>query len=347
VAATFGFLGLIIAIIGFEFSIVPVPLIDARIPKVYERVAKEPSPGGTILDVPWYWSVAKYQHYQTVHQNRLILGQAPRLNLSVDFRYADLIPFVKLFKNPQLIKDYEEHPVDKGDVLRFIEFFDLSFIVIHKDLLEPGFFVYFAQNPWDIIPLRSTLLQAPEVFDRLMRFLTAHFPVEHVEEDGDIIVLKLTRENQGDDLWKSNDGYILDFGSTISQFFLTEGFGLPERSEELTFAWAVEKESRLWAYLPRVEALAMELKIRPFAIAGRPPQGMKIYVNGRFVSDIALTDSAWRSYTVHLPRADLLKGTNTFRFVYNYAISPAEVFPGNEDRRQLAVNFDYIAFHPE
>jgi hypothetical protein len=345
--ATLGFLGLIITIIGLEFSIVPVPLIDARIPKVYEGIAREPSQGGTILEVPLYWSVSKYQHYQTMHQRRLVLGQAPRLNLSVDFNYADSIPFVKLFKNPQLIKDYDEHPVDKGDILRFIEFFDLSFIVIHKDLLEPGFFVYFARNPLDISPPISTLLGASEVFERLTRFLITHFPVEHIEEEGDIVVFKLARKPHSDDLWQSEDGYVLDFGSTIPQFFLTEGFWFPERSGDLTFAWADAKESRLWVYLPWVQALSMELKLLPFTIPGNPPQGMKIYVNGRFVSHISLTTSEWHRYAVHLPQTNLTRGINTFHFVYDRIASPAEVFPGNGDRRQLAVNFDFIAFHPE
>jgi hypothetical protein len=345
--ATLVFLGLIIAIVGIEFSIVPVPLIDATIPKVYESIAKEQGQGGTILDVPLYWSVSKYQHYQTRHQKRLVLGQAPRLNLSVDFNYADLIPFITLFKNPQLIKDYNQYPVNKGDILRFIEFFDLSFIVIHRNLLDPGFFLYFARNPWDNSPPSSTLLGASEVFDRLRRFLITHFPVEHVEEEDDIVVFKLARAHRGGDVWQAGDRYALDFGSTIPQFFLAEGFSPPERSGDLTFAWADAKESRLWVYLPWVQGLSMELKLLPFTIPGGPPQGLKIYVNGRFVSQIALVTSEWHSYTVHLPQTNLTRGINTFHFVYDHTTSPAEVSPGNGDQRRLAVSFDYIVFRPE
>jgi hypothetical protein len=346
-AATLALLGLLITIIGLEFSIVPIPLVDARIPKVYERIATEQGQGRTLLDVPLYWSVAKYQHYQTVHQKRLLFGQAPRLSLGVDFRYADSIPFVKLFKNPQLIKDYDEHAVDKGDILRFIEFFDLSFIVIHKDLLAPWFYTYFVRHPWDRSPPSPTLMQAPEVFDRLMRFLVAYFPVAHVEEDGDIVVLKLVREQQADDLWMDKNGYTLDFGSTHPQFFLTDGWSPPERWRDLTFAWAAAKESRLWVYLPQRQTLAMELRAQPFTFPGSPAQGMKIYVNGRFLQHILLTTNEWHSYTLHLSQADLMEGINTFRFVYDYTASPAEVLPGNGDRRRLAVNFDYIAFHLE
>jgi hypothetical protein len=346
-AAALGILGLLITIIGLEFAIVPVPLVDARIPRVYEGIAREQSQAGTILDVPLYWSVAKYQHYQTMHQKRLLFGQAPRLSLGVDFRYADSIPFVKLFKNPQLIKDYDENPVDKEDILRFIEFFDLSYIVIHKDLLAPWFFTYFVRHPWDRSPPDPTLLRAPEVFDRFMRLLMTYFPVAHMEEDGDIVILKLAREQQADDLWMGKDGYTLDFDSTRPQFFLAEGWSPSERWEDLTFAWAAAKESRLWVYLPRGHALSMELKLRPFTFPGSPPQGMKVYVNGGYLSHILLASNDWHSYTIQLSQTDLTNGLNAFRFVYEYTASPVEVFPGNGDRRQLAVNFDYIAFRPE
>jgi hypothetical protein len=343
--ATLACLGLLLTIIGLEFSIVPVPLIDARLPKVYEGIAR--APDGTVLDVPWYWSVSKYQHYQTLHHKRLVLGQAPRLSLAVDFTYADAIPFVQLFKNPQLIKDYEAQPVDRGDVLRFIEFFDLSFIVIHRDLLDPAFFVYFVRHPWDRSPPSPTLMPAPEVFERLMRFLVTHFPVAHVEEDGDIVVLKLARAPQADDLWMGQQGTRLDFDATRPQFFLTEGWSLPERWRDLTFAWAAAKESRLWVYLPQGQAITMELRVQPFTFPGSPPQGMTIEVNGRVLSHISLAAGAWQSYTVHLAPTDLVQRINTIRFVYDHTASPAEVLPGNGDHRQLAVNFDYIAFRPE
>jgi hypothetical protein len=190
-------------------------------------------------------------------------------------------------------------------------------------------------------------MQAPEVLDRLMRFLMTHFPVAYVEEDGDIVVLKLARAPQADDLWTGQERTRIDFDATRPQFFLAEGWSHPERWGELTFAWADAKESRLWVYLPRGQALAMELKLRPFTFPGSPPQGLQIHVNGRFMGQIPLATSEWQSYTVHLEPTDLTSGINTFRFVYNYTASPAQVWPGNGDRRQLAVNFDYIAFHPE
>ncbi len=40
-------------------------------------------------------------------------------------------------------------------------------------------------------------------------------------------------------LWLENDTYVVDFGSTAPQFFLSEGWSDPERwDNELTVAWA-------------------------------------------------------------------------------------------------------------
>jgi hypothetical protein len=338
-------LGLIGVAVCLEFSIVPLPLADARIPKVYERIATTDRKGGTLLDVPLYWFMTKYEYYQTAHLKRLLIGQAPRIPLELIVSYADTLPFMKLFRNPELIKEYEQTPVDKRDILRFIEFFDLSFIVIHRAYLGEGPFDHLLHIPNS--SASGAPARGPEVFDRLMRFLVTYFPVAHVEADGDLVVLTLARAPQADDLWMGPEGTRLDFDATRPQFFLTEGWSPPERWQELTFAWADAKESRLWVYLPRGQTLAMDVRVQPFTFPGSPPQGMTIEVNGQVVRHISLAPSEWQSHTVHLSQMDVLRGINTFRFVYDYTAAPAEVLSGNGDQRQLAVNFDYIAFHPE
>jgi hypothetical protein len=338
-------LGLMTAAIGFEFSIVPLPLVDARIPKVYDRIATEDGSRGTLLDVPLYWFMTRYQYYQTAHLQRLLIGQAPRIPVTLLRNYADTMPFMRLFRNPELISDYEQTPIDRRDILRFLEFFDLSFIVLHKAHLGTTLFDHLVGSPHT--PPEGTRLQGPEVFHRLMRFLQTHFPIEWMEEEGDIVVLKLARGHQVDDLWIGKDGFTLDFDSTTPQFFLAEGWSAPELWRDLTVAWSNGKDSRLWMYLPRAEALTMELKLVPFTFPESPPQGMKIYVNGQFLKHISMETRHWQNHAVHLTHDDLTPGINTFRFVYDYTASPAELSPSNIDRRQLAVAFDYIAFHPE
>jgi hypothetical protein len=250
---------------------------------------------------------------------------------------------IKLFRNPALINDYEQVPLDQPNVRRFIEFFDLSFIVIHKALLQRGLFDH-------LLDLRNRppgemLLPGPEVFDRLMRYLLSNFPVTHVEEEDDIVVLHLGRSTQDAALWFDHGTYQVDFGSTGPQTFLSEGWADPERwSDGLTVAWAADQESRLWLYFPRVGDLDMELRLRPFTFPGSPLQTVKLYVNGNFIQEILLEVKDWQNYTVRLPAGYLTTGINTVRFVYKYTEAPARVEAKNADHRTLAVAFDYIVF---
>jgi hypothetical protein len=339
------FLGFIVTTIAFEFLNAPFPLVDARIPKVYERIAAEGGEGGTVLDVPLHWAISKYEYYQTTHHKRLLLGQVPRLSMPLLTTYADSLPFMKLFKNPELIQDYEESPIEQRDILRFIKFFDLSFIVIHKELLGSEMFDQFEH--FGRIPRGSIRLQAPEVSERLMRFLLAHFPIIHVEEEGNIITLQLARNDQSADLWEKKEEYIIDFGSTAPKFFLLEGWWPPERWKRQTFAWSNANESQLWGVFPQPEDFVMELRLLACSLPGGPPQGMTIYVNERFLGAVQPEADDWHLYTVRLPKTFLTTGLNSFRFVYRYTASPAEVFPGNTDDRRLAVAFDFMKLRAE
>jgi hypothetical protein len=121
--------------------------------------------------------------------------------------------------------------------------------------------------------------------------LLAHFPIERVEEEGEVVVLKLARGHQAEDLWMDKDGLTLDFGSPSPLFFLTEGWAPPEHWGDLTAAWFDDKESRLWVYLPRVEDLAMEVKLMPLTFPKSLPQGIEIYLNGRLLSHIPIATS--------------------------------------------------------
>jgi hypothetical protein len=314
---------LIVAAIACEFLIAPLPLLDARIPKIYERIAQEGEKGRTLLDVPLYWNRMQYQYFQITHRQRLFLGVVPRLSLSFLMHYADAVPFMPLFKKPELIGDYDQSLVDRRDVLSFIEFFDLSWIVIHKQYI------------------------APEIFERLMLFLRRHFPITQEIEGDNIVALQVTREASNTDTLVEPDGYVYDFDPTNHQVFLTEGYSAPERWDDLTVVWSEGKASALWVYFPRVEDFTMELRLQPFNFPGSPPQGLTIVINGQPAGEITLATQAWHSYTMRLPATILRPGINTLRFRYRYAVSPASVIPGAQDPRKLAVAFDFVRFRPE
>jgi len=337
--------GLLLALTVGEFSIVPMPLADARVPEVYERIAKETGQGETLIDVPLDWGIYKFEYYQTVHRKRLLLGQAPRIDLGIIVKYADSIPLVPLFKHPELIERYDQAPIDRRDVARFLEFFDLGFIVIHKNLLDPAAYDRFRR--FDKAPADLTPLRGPEILARFMQFLQAHFPIARLEDDGERVIVYLARDVPAVDGLIGHDGYLVDFGSTVPQFFFAVGWSDPEQWDTLTVAWSNAKESRLGVYFPRVEDLAMELRLLPVKVPDRPSQAAKLYVNEEFIGEIELDNDGWRTYTLALPKGYLKQGMNTFRFVYRYTASPLVPATGQPDGRQLGVAFDYINFRPQ
>jgi hypothetical protein len=327
----------IMTIIALEFLMMPLPLADARVPKVYQKIAIESRPGGTLLDLPLHKLITKYEYYQTTHGKRLLLGQAPRISVELLTTYADSVLLMKLFKNPELIQEYEEHPIDERDVLQFIEFFDLSFIVIHKDLLGANMF-----DQFDYFPRSPVRLQASEMVERLLRFFLTHFPVVRVEAEGNIVSLELARSDQNADRPGAHAGYLIDFESKTSQGFLAEGWWPTEHDGEVTFAWSNGKASQLWVRLPQPEDYVMELRLSRIVPPGDPRQAVAIYVNRHLVTEVPLEADGWQLYTVYIPKTSLTPGLNSLRFVYRNTTSPAEIYPGSKDDRRLAVAFDFI-----
>ena len=123
------------------------------------------------------------------------------------------MPFIRLFRTPELIRDYEHAAIDRRDILRFIEFFDLSFIVLHRAYMGTTLFDHLVDIAHP--PPGEARLQGREVSERLLRFLLAHFPIEWMEEEGGIVVLKLARTHQPRDVW-------MDDGSPDSGLWLAQ-----------------------------------------------------------------------------------------------------------------------------
>jgi hypothetical protein len=182
--------------------------------------------------------------------------------------------------------------------------------------------------------------------DRLQEVLMSTFPIERRVEEGSLIVLWMARDRASQAHW-DGAAYRWDFDSSDAAPCLLDGWWPPEHSGNVTFAWADGTASRLWMFFPQRQDVVLELELSPFIFPGCPQQGLKVYVNERFLGEIEVEAAGWWSYALRVPHTYLTAGRNAFRFVYDYTASPAKVVPGSADTRQLAVAFDYIAFHPE
>mgnify|MGYP005852161585 CR=1 FL=1 len=315
------FLLLVSVGILFEFLSVPLPILDAKIPHVYTVIGRDGGRGGSLLELPLDWKIAKYQYYQTAHRKRLIMGFVPRPSPSL-VEYADAVPFIKLFKDPDRLEDLQGSLWEKKDALKVVDLFDLDFIVVHREYLEP------------------------RIADGLQRLLVETFPVDRIDKEGSLVVLHVRRDHDSTALWGNPIGYRLDFGPSGSPF-VTKGWSQGESWGDVTMAWADARESTLWFYLPKASDIKMELKLLPFNYPSAPEQRVKVFVNGRYLDEIQLDRSGWQVYSLKLPGSSLSSGINTIRFIYRYAASPSKVVPGSRDPRTLAVAFDDIVLRPE
>lgn len=320
--AELGLAGLVSAGILFEFLNVPLPLLDAKIPHAYEAIGGENSGGGSLLELPLDWKIAKYQYYQTAHRGKLIMGFAPRPSAAL-VEYADAVPFIKLFKEPDRIQEQEKNAWGKEDALRVMDLFNLDTIVLHRDYLKPG------------------------IADRLMQLLIETFPIDRIDAEGSLTVLHLRRDHNSMALWGHPFRYRLDFDSTEPQFFVTKGWSQSESWGDVTVAWSEAPESTVWFYLPKASDLKLDLRLLPFSYPSAPEQRVKVFSNGRYIQEIQLDRGGWQDYSLKLPGSVLSQGVNAIRFAYRYAVPPLKVVPGSQDSRRLAVAYDKIILRQE
>jgi hypothetical protein len=109
--------------------------------------------------------------------------------------------------------------------------------------------------------------------------------------------------------------YRWDFDSSDASFWVLDGWWTPERRDDSTFAWADGKPSRLWVFFPQRYDVVLELGLSAFIFPGCHQQGIKVYVNERFLGEIEVDAAGWRSYALRVPQNYLTPSVNVFRFV--------------------------------
>lgn len=301
-----------------EFASVPLPVLGAGIPEAYRALARDTSPG-RVLEVPYGWTIARYLHYQTAHGRPLVGGFAPRPSVALISETAG-VPFLDLFAEPVRALTVAP-PADPEAGVRVAALLGLRAIVLHGEYMPAA--------------ARA----------RLREIVTASFPVERVEEGGDLTLILLRRAPPDPGRWLNAGAYELDLGSGGPRDFLARGWYGAERHGGVGMAWSAGRESTLGVYLPEARAMRMELSLMPLALPGLPRQDVSVNVNGTDLGVIAL-DPGWRGYTLDVPREAVREGFNRIRFRYGFAVAPGRVVPGLDDPRELAVAFERVRLRP-
>jgi hypothetical protein len=266
-----------------------------------------------VLELPLDWRIIKYHYYQTIHEQRMLVGHPVRLREKYS-TYPAGLPLIPLLRDPGLLVERPAPPDARRDAERLAAFFDVRYVIIHGEYLD---------RP---------------VFETLDRFVAEHFPHVGRRVDGRIVMYTL-KSPQGT-LWP--DDYRIDFGAPERTFALLTGWAGSERWGETAGQWSNDRESSIYLYLEHPTARVLQMRLRPMAYRGSPRQTVAVFVNGTPHGRLTL-EPEWAPYELTLPASLFRPGLNEVTFRYGYAIAPAKVVPGSTDTRTLAVAFDYVA----
>jgi arylsulfatase A-like enzyme len=141
---------------------------------------------------------------------------------------------------------------------------------------------------------------------------------------------------------RSCSGDVVLFGTPAAEPQLAEGFYRELATSGDGYVWSkAEAELVLrWSPAPRVAVL----DLAPYH--GVQDQAVRVLLNGAPVGSFRLNDARHR-YRLTLPAERQRPGENRLRFEFDKTASPADLEPGNQDRRRLAAAFYSLAVAPK
>lgn len=324
--------GIILLAVLFEYLTFPYPhLYSQSIPQIYHDIAEEPG-DFSILQIPLQFKSggsvlaigsSELDLAQTVHQKRLIGGYVARVPAAI-MDYFGQLPLVKtlvqLQQGSPLTQDMIEQ--DQAFVDKFIRFFDLKYIVVHKkDRIGIGFFTG----------------QEHPILENMERYIQEVFPIERVMVDDEAEVTTYAIQSAA----SSERVERVDFGTSAASMHLAHNWSWNERwNKTFPFNWANSQRSLLLLRFQQSALTSCAMRVRPFSYPNAPQQLIKIFLNGHFVTQKTLAP-AWQEYAFSLPQSYVRRGINKLAFEYHYAHSPSQVL-GEPDRRKLSVAFDWL-----
>src|SRR5262245_53526804 len=133
----------------------------------------------------------------------------------------------------------------------------------------------------------------------------------------------------------------IDLGSDASRPFLVSGWGPRAQAGSVEFQWGEGERSELRFDVGEPRDLELALRGWPLAFPGAPPQTVAVSANGRELTTLALEPGP-HTYRVAVPGEALVRGENRLGLRYAWARAPRDVIPGAQERRPLAVAWDWL-----
>jgi hypothetical protein len=296
----------------FEHWSVPLPLTDARVPEVYERLAADPE-DYAILQLPLGWRNSfgtlgaedtQTQYYQSVHHKRLLSGNISR-NPAFKFDYFARVPILESLITLETYGhvNAERRAADRATAGEFVSFYDVRYVVV-----APGI----AGRPPYVDTRDAALAYVEEVL-----------PVTQVYDRDGWLLYEVNRPALSSTL-------SVDVGSCtpLESIALGEGWASGEDIQGLSARWADAQDARI--FLPAEAGAAYHLTLRamPFDFPEAEPQSVTPFVNGHNLGTQILPNG-WQSVPWDVPAAWLRQGLNELRLHVRRLDAPADVIPSD------------------
>jgi hypothetical protein len=303
---------LLVALVIFEHWSVPLPLTDARIPRVYEQVAADPG-DFAILQLPMGWRNSfgvlgaentQTQYYQTYHQKRLLSGNISR-NPPFKFDYFLRVPILESLIALQTYGqvDAERRAADQATAGEFVSFYDIRYVVV-----APG------------VPGRPPYV---DTRDEAVAYAEEVLPMEKIYDKDGWLLYRVEQPSLP-------DTFAVDFGTLEPGTLMALGEGWAE-AEEIYGAsanWAVAQGARVFLPATAGSDYSLTIASMPFEYPDAGEQGITLQVNGQRLERRGMSPG-WTTYSWQVPAGLLRPGLNDVRFEFDRLDMPAEVLPGD------------------
>lgn len=280
----------IAALVLLESAVLPYPTLEFRAPNIYQAIAQEPG-DFTVLEVPsfnWRYA-AKNEAYQAVHHKRILRAYTNRIA-------PDVADYFNLRQTPVVVRSLrilegaeqgvlteQELAQDRAAARATVSFFDIRYVIVHHDQLEP------------------------ERAQQIEKYLREVLEARVVDEQGDVTAYRLPVPPE------LSPALELDLADNSSLMYLGRGWQMEPLAQEGGTLGRYVKDGHAEVYLPLSSTAVRELAWQGM---GAPP-GARVELNGSDLGTIRQSSDDWSWYPVLLQPQFLRSGMN--RLVLRFA----------------------------
>jgi hypothetical protein len=309
----FTFYVLLLALLLFDQYSVPLPLTDARIPRLYDQIGAEPG-AFTLMQLPLGWRNSygtlgaertQLEYYQAAHRRPMLGGNTSR-NPDFKFDYYANIPLFAAITAVELYHTPDDLTLDRArrQAADLMTLYNIKYLVIH----EP-------------IPFRKPYEDTFSATQKLTLDLIPHQATPTYQSPG----VQAFAVRQAD----IPDPLTIDFGDWTGDPYRGEGWAGNEEIFAATANWATGREALIFFPVRGSGDRLLSIQVAPFSFPGAPEQQVSLRLNGYPLDGLFLLREGWQPLETRLPEAYLSQGLNRLTLNFAYTAQPRQVLPAN------------------